>query len=452
MEKDSFRNMCVAALAVALAECAPRTGNVRVPAESYVDRQSHALVTQEVATHAPAPSTVASAPRDVTLDDVVALVRERDLGVASARLETQALAAEMRQALARPNPHLEMTAENIGGSGSFGGIDQSESTLLLAQRLELGGKRRRRGAVAASALAGEAERVRLRESAAVAAAGEAFFELLGAQASYALAEETAARAAEVVREIERRRTAGAASAADVERARLFTTRAASEASQRDAQIMLARQRLAASWGEDGSAVGRARGTLDPLPALPQLAALESRIAASPPMATARAQAARARAELELERAGAVPDVTLGGGVRYLEGPGDVAFVLETAMELPFFDRRSGAISAAELRAARAEREHEAARLSTRDAVMRGYLQMRVAAEQVRLLETRHLPIARDAVAQSQRGYGDGTATSFDLFDAQRALLELRLQRIDALVDYHRAAMAVEGVLAPQVVR
>jgi len=353
---------------------------------------------------------------------------------------------EVRQALARPNPQVELTAENIGGSGQHDGVDQSESTLLFAQRLELGGKRRRRGEVAARALHGETARLRERESQAVASAATLFFELLGAQAEADLAAETAAHAAAAVGDLRRRRTAGAASAVDVERARLLTARADIDAAQRHAEVAIARQRLAATWGGRGQDIDRVRGSLQPLPALPSPQALEARLAASPAMMTAAAQSARMRAELDLQRAQAVPDIVVGGGVRYLAGPEDVAFVAETGVEVPLFDRRRGAIEAAQWRTRRSERDAAATAASVRDTVGRARLEMEAADAQIEQLQARHLPVARASLAELERGYGLGTATSFDLLEARRTLLDLRIQHVRALVAYHRAAIAIEGVL------
>ena len=43
-----------------------------------------------------------------------------------------------------PNPELRFQAEDFGGSGSRPGFEKTETTLSLAQLIELGGKRGRR--------------------------------------------------------------------------------------------------------------------------------------------------------------------------------------------------------------------------------------------------------------------------------------------------------------------
>lgn len=46
--------------------------------------------------------------------------------------------ASVRQADRAPNPTLDITAENLLGSGLYSGIDRSETTFALSQRLEWG--------------------------------------------------------------------------------------------------------------------------------------------------------------------------------------------------------------------------------------------------------------------------------------------------------------------------
>ena len=57
------------------------------------------------------------------------------------RAEADAARALVDQARLRPNPEIAFEAENIAGSGAFSGLQATEYTLSLSQRLELGGKR-----------------------------------------------------------------------------------------------------------------------------------------------------------------------------------------------------------------------------------------------------------------------------------------------------------------------
>lgn len=64
-------------------------------------------------------------------------------------LEVRAAEARQLQASLRPNPTLEIEVEDFGGSGSMSGFDAAETSLLIRQPLELGGKREKRMQTAA---------------------------------------------------------------------------------------------------------------------------------------------------------------------------------------------------------------------------------------------------------------------------------------------------------------
>ena len=67
------------------------------------------------------------------------LLKNHDLQAFS--YEVRAREAETLQASILPNPRLNVRVENAAGSGDFNGFDQSETTVQLSQRLELGNKR-----------------------------------------------------------------------------------------------------------------------------------------------------------------------------------------------------------------------------------------------------------------------------------------------------------------------
>src|SRR5258706_8007700 len=48
---------------------------------------------------------------------------------------------QAQQAAVRPNPSLGLEVENIGSSGRFSGLSNTQTTLSINQPIELGGKR-----------------------------------------------------------------------------------------------------------------------------------------------------------------------------------------------------------------------------------------------------------------------------------------------------------------------
>src|SRR5690606_35089938 len=76
----------------------------------------------------------------------------------AAQAEVRAAEGRALQAGLRPNPELDLSIENFAGTGAFRGMDETESTLSIGQRFELGGKRTARQRAAEA----EIEAARLR--------------------------------------------------------------------------------------------------------------------------------------------------------------------------------------------------------------------------------------------------------------------------------------------------
>ena len=85
-----------------------------------------------------------------------AVHRAADVGPAVVQARGAVSAAEARARLAglRLNPELGLAVEGFGGTGEYRGIRQSETTLSVSQRFELGGKRTARREVAEAELRG----------------------------------------------------------------------------------------------------------------------------------------------------------------------------------------------------------------------------------------------------------------------------------------------------------
>ncbi len=155
----------------------------------------------------------------------------------------------------------------------------------------------------------------------------------------------------------------------------------------------------------------------------------------------------ADAQVSLERSRAVPDLTLRGGVRYIEQGRDLALVVGGSIPLGIYDTNRGNIERAEAERLAADREIAAARLArVRDTVR---LQARIeanAAEAIRI-EAEVLPKAEETVALVRDGFNRGGFSYLDVIDAQRALIDARVRRIEALKALHTDRAALNRLAA-----
>ena len=127
--------------------------------------------------------SAATAGAPLTLDRALALAlaEARHPELSAAQEEILAREAELGQAALRPNPTLDLELENFAGSGEFSGADGIETTLLLTQPIELGGKRERRRQSAEIALERSRAEQEIARSELAARTADRFLAVLAAQ-------------------------------------------------------------------------------------------------------------------------------------------------------------------------------------------------------------------------------------------------------------------------------
>lgn len=383
----------------------------------------------------------------ISLSDAVSAALVRNPELAGYALEARAREAEAIQAAARPNPELRGAVENVGGSGQREGTEAAETTLLLSQLIELGGKRmeRRRVASLRGELAGfdyDAKRL-----AVLSDTTKAFVTTLAAQERARLSENLERVADDAVNAAERRVRAGASAPAEGLRARVVRGRAALEHARAAKELDAARQALAAMWGDREAGFERVAGALDRMEALPSKDDLVAALDRNPEIARWTKEHAARRADLALERARRVPDVTVAAGGRYFSDSEDAAMVFEFGLPLPLFDRNKGAIAAAERRLEKAALDQAGAAAAAHAALSAAYGRLVAAHEQAVTIRERVLPDAEAASHAARDALRSGLFHALDVLDAERTLFEVRMEHVRALEDFHLAAADVERLTA-----
>lgn len=376
------------------------------------------------------------APR--TLADVLDRVRHSARGDAVTG-DIAAAEALALQAGVLPNPELQLELEDFTGSDQYSAFGQSQTTLSVAQPLLLGGRRAQRREVAAREVGAEKARGSAALVRAEVAARQAYVALVAENARVEVTARGEDLARDMLAEARRRAEGGAGSRADVERASvaLATTSLQTTTASRRAEAAAAR--LASFWGAAAGEVACLRLDLAPPAAAP---AADAR--ANPLVAIAEAEIEVQRAEVARQRAEATPDVEVAAGVRHLAGPGEVSLVAGVAVELPLFDRNRGNVRAAEERLFAAQARARVAEQEAAARLARLRADVEVARQRATTLGGETIPAAERAFEALRRAWQGGAASSLDVLDAQRSLVALRLERVDALADYHFALAALEG--------
>lgn len=389
----------------------------------------------------PAVARGAEAPLEsLTLEEAIgrALNAAPEAGANAARLD--ALRAAQRQASVRPNPTLDVVAENIVGTGRYRFVDGAEVTASYAQTIERGGRREARVALAGRDIeVAEAEALVQRLDIAKRVQ-TAFVEALTAEAMVGVATERLRLARELRDEINRRVRAA--------RDPLFAgTRAEARVSEAEVDLALAEHaraaamtRLAALWG--GNAPGLTI-SIDEFFMLDRPEPVIGDTISPVDLAVYEARVRRAEAAYRLEQSRRVQDPTVRGGVRYLNGTGDVALVGGISIPLARHDTNRGNIERAEAERRRAEADIEVARVTRMRELALARERVTEARHEAQALLQQVFPLAMRTLAQVRAGFARGGFRHADIDDAATRVNIVRERMVRAASEYHRARIEVD---------
>ncbi len=368
------------------------------------------------------PPAIAGA-EPVTLEQAIARGTREAPRLKASEAAIAAARADRLQALARPNPTLNLTAEDAVGTGAYNVLSQAEITASYAQTLERGGKRDARMAYAASGVGVAQALSRVARLDLAANVEKAWFDAVIADerawaAQYRLKAEQDMQA-EAMRRVKGYKDplfVGTRASARVAQAEI----ALAEAKRKQA---ITRTTLAAYWGGEGQNLELPSGVLEnrqsPLVIAPSDEAYEE------------ARIAQARAGITVEETRKVQDYTVSGGVRLLRATGDVALVTGISIPLGRFDRNEGNIARARAERARLEYEAEADRLER----LRRLASLRADAESARMLadsiRQQVVPKTVQTLDEVRAGYRRGGFTFRDVQDAADAIVEAQEQWLSA---------------------
>ena len=375
----------------------------------------------------------------LTLKAALALALGANPELAAAARELEAVEAMIVQAQARPNPEISALIEDTRRA-------TRTTTLQLNQPIELGGKRgarieaAERGRDAASVEFG-GKRAEIR-----AAVMAAFFDVLVAQERLRLAQASVELAQRATNAATRRVTAGKVSPVEETKARVAEAGVRLELVLAASDLVIARKRLGATWGNPLPRFERAEGDPEAVPPLPMLTDLNTRLAASPAMLRAKLEVDRRQALAQVERSQRIPDVTVSLGARRNEELGLNQAILGVSIPLPIFNRNQGNVLEALRRTDKARDELYVTEIRLANELAVAYQRLDTARQEVESLQRDILPGAQSAYDAATQGFEMGKFSFLEVLDAQRTLFQVKSQYLRALADAHRSAAEIERIL------
>jgi cobalt-zinc-cadmium efflux system outer membrane protein len=364
----------------------------------------------------------------------------------AASAELDAKHAEAFQAGRMKNPEFEGEIENFAGSGEFQGFKSAETTIGLAQVIELGGKRIKRVEVAdlgAALAAWDFEAVRLRVATQTA---QLFIDVLAGQRRVVILGEFVALNQKFRESVSERVKAGRASEVELQRADVELALAKVQLAEDRSRLDVFRRQLSLSWGSQQLDFGEAIGSLAMSDHLPDADRLSSYLDRHPDVARWSEEMAQREAIHRLAMSQAVPDLTVGASVRRLDETQDTAAVARVGIGLPVFDRNRGNVEAAGRRIAQSEYQRQAARNALTSRFIAAYGLLQASEAKLRALQDEVIPAAEKANEATEQGYREGKFDLLRVLDAQRSLIQARLDMVNTRAQFHKAKTRVEALV------
>jgi cobalt-zinc-cadmium efflux system outer membrane protein len=442
----SVRNLLVAGLVFGLAGCVTNR-----PAESTARSELNALNPPADAIKLPEPAAPMKEPTGpLTLRDALALALTENPELAPFAWQARANEARILQAGLRHNPELGLQVEDVLGTGDFSGGQEAQITLQLSQVIELGGKRAARTEVASQARGVNKSEYELKRVEVLGDVAQRFIQVVANQHALDLALTNRQLAEDALRTVQERVTAGKGSALEERKAQVALARGELLVEGARHELNAARKKLAASWRSTQPVFERAEADLFARKPVPPFEGFASRISKSPEIVRWVSEKKLREAEIKLADARRVPNVTVGGGIRRLQGFDDQALVFGFSMPLQIFDRNQGGMAEARALLGRTEAEQKAAEVRLGIVLLGLYEEMVHDAHVMDGLQKEILPKGEDALAISREGFAQGRFSYLEVLDAQRTLFDIKQEYIRAATSYHQFLVELERLIGQPI--
>lgn len=386
----------------------------------------------------------------ITLKQALGLALEHNPALKASSWDIRVADADRLQASLRPNPSLDIAIQDVGGSGDYSGFDSAENTIMIAQPIEMRQKRAKRTTLASFEKELAEWDYKAKRLDVTKEATEAFTAVLASQERLAQTEELVRIAEKAHIAVTQRVEAGRDSPIEQTKSGVALAIARIEPERAMRTLQSAKKRLAAAWGARVvrfDAVAGELGEISPVPSSDDLSRLVSQ---NPDVARWEAEKQRRRAALELEKARAVSDVTLSGGVRWFSETDDSAAVLGLLIPLPVSDRNQGGILKATYLLAKAQESGKAAEIQVLASLEEAAQRLAGRYAEATALKNDVLPGAQSSFEAVSEGYRDGKFDYLQVLDAQRTLFEARGRYIESLTAYHKAKADAERLIGQSI--
>ena len=384
----------------------------------------------------------------LTLNQAIINVLEHSPMLKAADYESQAAAARIRTAKQSSRYRGSLELENFAGSGLFNGVDALETTLSLSKVLELGDKAKLRGDVSsnkAMLLRNEHDSKRLD---LLAETTKRFIDVVTNQQRLSNANNSITIAKRTKQLVERRVKAGKSPTAELRRTEIALARSRLELEHAKHKLEASRMKLVTLWGEMPQSAAyisftTAEADLFKFEPLESFESLVTLLKNNPDLIRFATEKRMAQARTLLAKSAGQSDLEITGGLRHFKTSDDAALVLSLNIPFGSSSRAKSNVHESEIMAQRQPLIYQQQRLTLYATLFELHQEVKHASDAVSALRKNIIPQAKQALKDYEKGYAAGRYSFFELTEAQKLLLELKLEAVIAASDYHRYYIEID---------
>jgi len=208
----------------------------------------------------------------------------------------------------------------------------------------------------------------------------------------------------------------------------------------------ARLRLSSFWGNTQPQFTHVAGDLFAISDIAPAKKLLKKLSKNPNLAKWATELKRREAVLNREKSKSIPNIQVNGGYRKIETTEDHVLRMGITIPLQLFNRNQGAIAEARSQLEKTREEKRAMELHTTQIFIKTYNALTFSHSQVVSIKNEILPGAQKAFEGIQEGYRFGKFRLLDVLDSQKVWFQTRGQYLEALSNYHKAAIDLESLM------
>lgn len=381
----------------------------------------------------------------ITLNEAVETALKNNPNLTVYEYEIESLEKQKLQAGLIPNPEANFEAENFLGGKELSGFKGSEFTLSASQLFELGGKRSSRINLAESEVTSMKGEYELRKLELISNVKEVFLSLYRISKQIDLQKQFIKLNEEILATVTKRVEAGRTSPAEESKVKVALINSRIELDRLQRQSLSASSTLSSLLGTTARQYEPVFDFYENIVSLPNREDVIDSLEQIPLINIIESERVLRSAKLELEKSQALPDLTISGGVRYLNELNTNSFIAGVSMPIPFFNTNQGNIQSAEVLLQQVDEIKNARILSVVSNINSSFNNLLCAYNNSIRLKEEIIPESEKAYEITKQGYLQGRFAFIDLLDAQRTLFDTEAHYLLELADYYKSLIELENL-------